>query len=112
MFARLDRSTTWRWLFAGALVGVLVLALIPGGNGPDWFENADKLRHAAAFITLWAIGRRAGLKPAWALALGLLGFGIGIELAQALTPYRDSSVGDVLADAAGIAAGRMLLGGL
>ena len=108
--ARMDRSVLWRGLFAGALAGILVLALMPVGNGPDWFAQADKVRHAAAFITLWAIGRRAGLKPTWALALGLLGFGIGIELAQALTTYRDSSIGDVLADAAGIAAGRALLG--
>jgi len=105
-----DRSLLWRGMFVAALAGVLILALVPVGNGPDWFTHADKLRHAAAFITLWAVGRRAGVKPAWALTLGLLGFGIGIELAQALTPYRESSVGDVLADAVGIAAGRWLLG--
>jgi hypothetical protein len=110
MLARFHGSAVWRWLFAAALAGVMVLALIPGGSGPDWFENADKLRHAAAFIALWAIGRRAGLQPAWALALGLLAFGISIEIAQAFTPYRESSVGDVLADVAGIAAGRALLG--
>ena len=111
MPSRVDRRTVWRGLFGGALAGVLFLALVPGGNGPDWFPHADKLRHAAAFIALWAVGRRAGLKPSWALALGLLAFGIGIELAQALTPDRESSLGDVLADAAGIAAGRALLGG-
>jgi hypothetical protein len=110
MVARVDRLTLWRGLFGAVLVGVLVLALIPGGNGPDWFVHADKLRHAAAFGTLWAIGRRIGLQPSWILALGLLVFGIGIELAQAMTPYRESSLGDVLADAAGIAAGRWLLG--
>lgn len=110
MLARVDRMALWRGLFVAAVAGVLALALIPAGNGPDWFAHADKLRHAAAFITLWAIGRRAGLKPSWALALGLLGLGIGIELAQTLTPHRESSVGDVLADAAGIAAGRWLLG--
>ena len=110
MFGGVDRPILWRGLFIAAVVGVLALALMPVSNGPDWFAHADKLRHAAAFIALWAIGRRAGLKPAWALTLGLLGLGIGIELAQAFTPYRESSVGDVLADAVGIAAGRWLLG--
>ncbi|HEV8690726.1 MAG TPA: VanZ family protein [Ideonella sp.] len=110
MQARADRMTVWRGLFVVVLVGVLVLALIPGGKGPDWFAHADKVRHAAAFITLWTIGRHAGLKPTWALALGLLCFGIGIELVQSLTPTRESSVGDVLADALGIAAGRWLVG--
>jgi hypothetical protein len=112
MLARLDRVTLWRGLFAGALAAIMVLALIRPGDGPDWFPQADKLRHAMAFIALWAIGRRAGLKPTWALALGLLGFGIAIELAQALTTYRESSVSDVLADGIGIAAGRALLGGI
>jgi hypothetical protein len=113
MLARLDRPTLmWRGLFACALAAIMVLALIPPGDGPDWFAQADKLRHAVAFIALWAIGRRARLRPTWALALGLLGFGIAIELAQALTTYRDSSVADVLADAVGIVAGRALLGGI
>jgi VanZ family protein len=110
MPSRADPPALWRALFALALIGVLVLALIPASPGPDWFEHADKLRHAAAFIALWAVGRQARLRPGWTLALGLLGFGIGIELLQALTPTRESSLGDVLADAVGIAAGRWLLG--
>ncbi|HJV69354.1 hypothetical protein [Ideonella sp.] len=43
--------------------------------------------------------------------MALLAFGVGIELLQALTPYRESSLADVLADAVGIAAGRWLAGG-
>ncbi len=100
----------WRSVFVAALVGILVLALMPSAGGADWFPQADKLRHAAAFVALWAIGRRAGLRPTWALVLGLLAFGIAIELLQALSPGRESSVADVLADAVGIAAGRWLLG--
>lgn len=104
-----DRLSWWRAAFVGAVAGILVLALLPGGHGPDWFPHADKLRHAAAFVALWAIGRQARFRPAWVLPLVLLAFGIGIELAQALTPTRDPSLGDVLADALGIAAGRLLL---
>jgi len=100
----------WRTAFAVALAGILVLALWPSEPGQDWFPHADKLRHALAFIALWAIGRRAGLRPTWALALGLFGFGVGIEWAQSFAPGREASAGDVLADALGIAAGRWLLG--
>lgn len=105
-----SRQAVWRGLFVAAVVGVLVLALVPSGGGEDWFPQADKLRHALAFITLWALGRRAGLRPGWALALGLLGFGVGIEVAQSFTPDREASSLDVLADVAGIALGRWLLG--
>ena len=109
--ARMTRAShLWRLAFAAALIGILVLALWPSGQGADWFPQADKLRHALAFIALWAIGRRAGLRPSWALALGLVAFGIGIEVAQSFTPDREPSAADVLADALGIAAGRWLLG--
>lgn len=100
----------WRGLFAAAVVGILVIALLPSGGGEDWFPQADKLRHAFAFLTLWALGRRAGFHPGWALALGLLGFGVGIEIAQSFTPDREASTADVLADLTGIALGRWLLG--
>ena len=100
----------WRGAFVVALAGILMIALWPAGQGPDWFPQADKLRHALAFIALWAIGRRASLTPAWALAFGLIAFGIGIEIAQSFTPDREASAADVLADALGIAAGRWLLG--
>jgi VanZ family protein len=100
----------WRAAFAVALVGILGIALWPSGHGSDWFAQADKLRHALAFIALWALGRRAGLRPSWALALGLVAFGVCIEVAQSFTPDREASAADVMADALGIAAGRWLLG--
>jgi len=106
-----SRLTRWRVAFACAAAAILFLALMPASGGQDWFVHADKLRHAGAFVALWAIGKQARLRPAWALAAALLAFGVGIELAQALTPTRESSIGDVLADALGIAAGRWLLGG-
>jgi VanZ family protein len=106
----IDRMGLWRAAFGLAVAAILLLALWPSGAGHDWFPQADKLRHAMAFMALWALGRRARLRPTWALAAGLLAFGIGIELLQALTPYRESSVADVLADVLGIAAGRWLVG--
>ncbi|WP_374674989.1 VanZ family protein [Ideonella sp.] len=100
----------WRALLAGLMAVILMLALLPGSGQPA-FGHVDKLQHAVAFLVLWAVGRRAGLGPAWMLPVLLLGFGVAIELAQAgWTTTRDPSLGDVLADAAGIAVGRWLLG--
>lgn len=103
------RLPWWRAAFAAALVGILILALRPSHGMPS-FSHIDKLQHAAAFIALWTIGQRAGLRqPAWLLAAGLLVFGIVIELAQSFTPDRQPSLGDVLADGLGIVAGWWLL---
>ena len=104
----LNRLWWWRAAFGLATLGILALALMPGEPGADWFNHADKVRHAAAFLVLWAIGRQARFEPAWGLALSLLAFGVGIECAQAFTPTRESSLGDVVADAVGIAVGRLV----
>jgi hypothetical protein len=99
----------WLSLFALSLLGVLALALQPAGGGADWFPQADKLRHAAAFAVLWSLGWRAGCAPGLALACGLLAFGMGLEVAQSFTVDREASAWDVLADAVGIAVGWYLL---
>jgi VanZ family protein len=85
-----------------------LVALAPTGSGEDWFPQADKLRHACAFLVLWVLGQQARVRPGWRLAVLLLGFGVAIELAQGLTSYRDASLGDVGADMAGIVAGWLL----
>ncbi len=107
------RGALWRrWsvaVFAAALGCILVLALLPGGGGQDWFPQADKLRHALAFIALWALGSRVPQLTTWRLAAVLLVFGAGIEVAQSLTTWREASVLDWVADAFGIAVGAWLL---
>lgn len=90
------------WL---TVVAILWLALKPVASAGDWFPEADKLRHAGAFFVLWLLGVQAGYPRPWGLALGLLAFGVGIEVAQSFTPAREPSALDVLADLAGIAAG-------
>lgn len=91
-----------------ALVAVMVIALLPTGGRPEWFAQADKVRHAGAFVTLWWLGSRVRLFPVWGLGLILLGFGISIEVAQSFTTYREASVMDVVADLAGILLGACL----
>ncbi|MCA0177919.1 MAG: VanZ family protein [Proteobacteria bacterium] len=97
-----------RALFAAALLGILILALMPLDAPPVVVNHIDKLEHAAVFALLWLLGRRASLPRPW-LALGLLAFGAGIELAQAtLTTYRAAEWLDWGADAVGITVGAAL----
>jgi len=75
-------------------------------TGPSMFELSDKLLHCLAFgylmIALWlAHGPRLGLAVAIAW---LAGYGFAIEAIQAVLPYRDFSVLDLLADAVGLVA--------
>lgn len=102
----MPRTGTWRWLFATALVIILWLALRPNPGGPDWFDHADKLRHATAFAALWLVGWRAGGRG-WLLGIGLLVFGGLIEGLQSLTPDREATLADVAADAVGLAVGAL-----
>ncbi|WP_310741041.1 VanZ family protein [Ideonella aquatica] len=102
----MPRTGTWRALFVGALLVILWLAVRPNAGAEDWFDQADKLRHAAAFALLWLVGWRAGARG-WMLAAGLLVFGGLIEGLQSLTPDREPSWGDVVADAVGVALGAL-----
>lgn len=99
----------WALLFVVLLAWVLVAALSPEPRGPGL--GLDKANHVAAFAALalsglLAAGARAR-QAAW-LATGLLMLGIAIEIAQAQIPGRSPELLDVLADAAGIAAGMAL----
>lgn len=94
-----------RILLLAVLLAILALALMPLVAPPVFINHIDKLEHMAAFAMLWLLGRRAGV-PVWWLALGLLGYGALIEVAQGtLTTTREADVLDWLADAAGIALG-------
>ena len=93
-----------RLALALAVITIMVLALMPMTTVPvttTW----DKLDHALAFFTLALLAEQAF--PGWSfwrgLALGLLAFGVGIEIAQWFTPDREASMLDVMADGIGIA---------
>lgn len=86
-----------------ALIAVTTLALMPAPAVPAT-SGWDKLDHWAAFFTLAALADRAsGARLFWQRALPLLiAYGIGIEVAQSLTPDRQADVLDVVADTIGV----------
>lgn len=104
--------TGWWGLGMGLIVLITVLSLMPMGPPPVQIPNGDKLNHALAYITLtWWFGQLHSrrLRARIGLVLALLGYGVGIELAQSLTSYRSADAADLVANAVGIALGLLVL---
>ena len=103
-----------RWQLAGVLLLALVMvaALVPKLPFEELtaqFKISDKVMHIAAFtfLTVWFAGQYEK-KSYWRIAVGLMAFGILIELVQGTISYRTSEWLDLLGDAAGIAAGLII----
>lgn len=106
-------AQTWRAASFLLLLLVLVATLMPAVwfwsdrvQLARWLGSIDKWSHFLAFFVLaaWFAGlyRRQNY---WRVAIGLLAFGVLIELCQRAVGYRSAEWLDVAADAAGIAAG-------
>ena len=69
------------------------------------FRFGDKVGHAVVFFLLAALAQasHAERRVVARLMLALLGYGLFIELVQALLPWRDFSLWDWAADGVGIA---------
>jgi VanZ family protein len=98
------------WQFA-LLASIAVILFLATTAGPLPVPSApsDKVNHLIAFLELTLLVRLGWpqLKPLYFVPL-LLGFGMLIEIVQATLPYRDFSMADVAADAAGIAVGMLI----
>lgn len=104
-----------RWVLGGLLLlSIAALSLLPI-RGPDLgLPQGDKWHHAFAYLVLTLyFGQLVaqGWRPRFVLVLGLLGYGIAIELAQSFTPTRQAELADLAANALGIALGLVLLAG-
>lgn len=95
-------------LLLAGLVGAL-RPLVPGEGPENWFIGADKMFHLAYFALLWWLALRAGASAGWRLGLGLIVYGVVMEMAQELlTASRSASLADLLADSTGVALGFVL----
>ena len=106
------------WRAASAILLLLVLAatIMPViWLWPDrrefvsWFGQIDKVAHILvfAFLSLWFAGQYRP-RSYWRIAIGLLAFGIVIEVCQRLVGYRSAEWLDVAADFVGIIAGLLI----
>jgi VanZ family protein len=105
---------SWRWQIAGflLLVFVMIAALVPElpfHELATQFRISDKVMHIIAFTFLaaWFSGQYEK-SSYWRIALGLIAFGILIELVQSTVSYRTAEWMDLIGDAAGIAIGLLI----
>ena len=104
----LRHPRAWLALWWLAVVLVFAACLVPARDLPPVPHGFDKIEHFLAFFLLAAsaVQLYATRRALWFAALGLVGLGIAIELAQyAFTASRSMDPRDVLADALGVAAG-------
>lgn len=103
----IDRWTSQaqrRWAFWLCLLVVLALALMrPSHYMPT--TGWDKANHALAFAVLTILGALAYPRRLARLLIGLLAYGVLIEVLQSFTSYRTSDVHDVFADCVGLVIG-------
>ena len=65
----------------------------------------DKFLHLLVFAVLYFGGLQVYSGQAFRLFWGLLVFGVGIEIVQAYTPWRQAEIADLVADIAGLILG-------
>lgn len=107
---------TRRWQSVSILLLVMVLgaALAPA----DWFLShgrttpffiSDKWLHGVTFaaLALWFTGQYAR-HSYWRLVMGLVAFGLLIEVTQRMVSYRTADWMDLLADSLGVAVGTVI----
>ncbi len=88
------------------LVAVIALSLLPQETLPE-IGTWDKLTHALAYGVLAVVGGFGfkGWRSLMMVGLGLVVLGAGLELAQSVTPNRDGSITDAVANLVGVAIG-------
>ncbi len=105
---RPDAGLRWagRVLFVTNALLITDLALQPGLPAPPEIFGTDKIEHILAFFVLTVLGRMGWPLRGWLLTVVLIGYGVGIELAQdAIALGRTASAADVVADLIGIGLG-------
>lgn len=104
-------ARTLRLLFWTTLVAVLVLSLSPMPVPPPLHTGWDKANHLAAFVVLGLLGLPSWPPHRWRVLIGLLAYGVLIEVLQGFTDYRQGDWRDVVADALGIGLAALLFAG-
>jgi len=107
----------WQLASVILLLLVLIAALMPAAvwfwsdDLPvvEWLKHVDKWVHGLTFVvlTVWFCGQYPRGNY-WRVAIGLVAFGVLIELLQGLVSYRMAEWFDLGADAVGIVIGMLI----
>ncbi len=95
----------WRRSLWSLLLVTLWLSLIPADQVPSQLNFWDKGQHALGFAGLAFLGLMAYPGRSPRLMLGLMLFGVGIEIAQWSTGWRQGDWPDWVADCVGLLLG-------
>lgn len=87
------------------VLATLWLSLMPAEHIPPTFNFWDKAQHALGFAALAFLGLTGYAQQARKVALGLVVFGIAIEVLQHLSGWRHGDWLDWVADCAGLLIG-------
>ena len=92
------------WLIIGLLAVLLLIAgsLHPAPPIPVSAPGSDKIGHFLAYGGLLLWFGQLGRQYQWPAAIGLFVLGVALEGLQGLMASRHASLGDVLANSAGI----------
>lgn len=96
--------TALLYLWVIAAVVIVALGLLPPNFAPPEAYHLDKLVHGGVFGGMMLVAGymlRDTKQRIWA-ALFLITVGVGLEILQTIAPNRDGTIGDALADTAGI----------
>lgn len=111
---QLQYPKLWQFLSFAALAVVLTGTLVPSDwlwpdDSQSWLTISDKWLHGITFavLALWFSGQYAR-SSYWRIVVGLLAFGLLIELCQRALSYRTAEVGDMLANTAGMTVGMLV----
>lgn len=107
----------WQLASVILLLLVLIAALMPAAvwfwsdkiRVADWLRHVDKWAHGMTFaiLAVWFSGLYSR-SAYWRVAVGLLAFGVLIEVLQGLVRYRMAEWHDIGADALGIVIGLLI----
>ena len=92
----------WLWVAV-----ILYLSLTPHPPEPVSFVGADKLEHAFAYamLMLWFCQIYVQRAVRAGLSLALVAMGVGVEILQGMSGYRNFEYADMLANSTGVLVG-------
>ncbi len=96
-----------RLSFTIGVIAITWLSLTPRDALPPEIHTWDEPQHLMAYAVLAICGAVGflGRRPRLIVGVGLIVLGSGLEAAQAAIPSRNPSIGDAIANIAGIALG-------
>ena len=112
----LRHTRIWRIADVILLLSVLLFAVTPAAwfldeaaRSISWMRHLDKWLHGLTFLALsvWYAGQYRP-RSYWRIAVGLLGFGMFIELCQRMLSYRTADLLDMGANTVGILIGLVI----